>query len=376
MPSADVLDFAKLLAPIPGDTATGQDLRGQSGASSFYYKVKDARNAARAIERQIESGTEDAPIPDWKTVVQHASKALEESTKDLEICAYLIEGLLRTNSFAGLRDGFKLARGLVEQYWEGLFPTPDEEGIATKVAPITGLNGDDAEGTLFAPINRVVIVDSPTFGRLTYSNYLQALATSKIADVKAREKKIADGAMSFEKYQSAVDEVAPLFFRVLHDDLVSCLDEFAQMNAAFDAKCGMQAPPASAIRSNLTNVLDAIKDVARVKLAQTQPKPAVAEQEASETASVEGETKSLKTEGGEGEKLPRIRNREDALDAIVQLASYFRRIEPHSLVPHALEQAVRWGRMPLTDLLQELIPDSDSRNALFKQVGIHGTDSK
>lgn len=376
MPSADVLDFAKLLAPIPGDAATGQDLRGQAGASSIYYKVKDARNAARAIERQIEAGTEDPPIPDWKTVIQHASKALEESTKDLEICAYLMEGLLRTNSFAGLRDGFKLARSLVEQYWDGLFPSPDEEGIATKVAPITGLNGDDAEGTLFAPINRVVIVDSATYGRLTYSNYLQALATSKIADVKAREKKIADGAMSFEKFQSAVDEVSPLFFRVLHDDLVSGLDEFAQMNAAFDAKCGMLAPPASAIRSSLTNVLDAIKDVARVKLAQTQPKPVAAAQESVESGTDDGESDVKQAENQAGEKLPSIRNREDALDAIVQLAEYFRRIEPHSLVPHALEQAVRWGRMPLTELLLELIPDDDSRNSLFKQVGIRGTDSK
>ena len=60
----------------------------------------------------------------------------------------------------------------------------------------------------------------------------------------------------------------------------------------------------------------------------------------------------------------------DALAAIDQLAAYFRRVEPQSLVPFALDQAARWGRMPVANLLRELIPDDDARGALFKQVGV------
>src|SRR6516162_1998650 len=113
MPSPDVLDFTKLLAPIPGEKPVGVDLRANAGPSSPYYQVKDGRNNARAAERRMEGGLEDAIPPDWKSVVTSATKALGESTKDLELAAYLIEGLCRTNGFAGLRDGFKLTRGLV-----------------------------------------------------------------------------------------------------------------------------------------------------------------------------------------------------------------------------------------------------------------------
>ena len=166
MPSPDVLDFPKLLAPVPGDAPAGADLRANAGPTSLYYQVKDGRNAARAAERRIEGGAEESP-PDWKAVVTASSKAVAEASKDLEVTAYLIEGLCRTHGFAGLRDGFRLARGLVEQFWDGLYPTPDEEGVATRVGPLTGLNGEDSEGTLIAPINRIPLADSASLGRLT-----------------------------------------------------------------------------------------------------------------------------------------------------------------------------------------------------------------
>ena len=65
-----------------------------------------------------------------------------------------------------------------------------------------------------------------------------------------------------------------------------------------------------------------------------------------------------------------VRTREDAFRALLQVAEYFKRTEPHSPVAYALEQAVRWGRMPLPDLLTELIPEPSAREQIFKVVGI------
>lgn len=373
MPSPDVLDFAKLLAPIPGEKPAGTDLRANAGPTSLYYQVKDGRNNARAAERRMEGGLEDATPPDWKTVATAATKALGESTKDLELTAYLIESLGRTHGFAGLRDGFKLTRGLVEQFWDGIFPTPDEEGMPSRVAPLTGLNGEDAEGTLIAPINRIPITDSGAHGKLTYANYLQAVATAKVLDPKAKEKRIAGGAMHMELVQKAVDDTPAAFYRTIHDDLTAAMTEFAALGAALDAKAGPAAPPTSAIRSTLENVLAAINDVAKAKLAVTMAKPAEEKKEGDGKADPAANGKKEPEEPGE--KLPVIRNREDALNAILLLGEYFRKIEPHSMVPFALEQAVRWGRMPLPELMLELIPDEGPRKALFRQVGIRATES-
>jgi type VI secretion system protein ImpA len=373
MPSPDVLDFEKLLAPIPGEKPVGGDLRVVAGA--LYYQVKDGRNAARAAERRIEGGQDESP-PDWKPVVNSASKALGEVSKDLEITAYLIEGLCRTQGVAGIRDGFKLARGLVENFWDGLYPLPDEDGLATTLGPLAGLNGDDSEGTLIAPINRIGITDSASHGKLTTSVYLQAVAVAKIVDPEARERRIAAGSPSMEMVQKAADETPAPFFRTLHDDLTAALDEFEKLNAVLYEKSSQHAPPTSAIRGALEGVLSAINDVARAKLAATAPKPeASAEEEQGGEPSSNGKASGDGDGGSGGERLPVVRNRDDALNAILQLSDYFRRLEPHSMVPYALEQAVRWARMPLPELMMELIDDESARRSLFKQVGIRNANS-
>jgi type VI secretion system protein ImpA len=366
VPTASVIDVAALLQAIPGDKPTGMDLRANTEPGSLYYAIKDARNAARAAERRLESGSEDTTAPDWKTPFQLAGKALQSSTKDLELSAYLIEAAVRLHGFAGLRDGFRVATGLLQNFWGQLYPVADEDGPSTIVAPLAGLNGSDAEGTLLAPIRNVPFAVSDAHGKLSYSSYLQALSTGKIADEKSRDKKIADGAMTFDAIRQAINETPKADIVRLHDDLAEAQAAFDDYTRVVEVKATNNAPPTTAIRAALVQVMDAVKDLARDILATTLRAP---EPEAEEEDNGTAKAAKTDTRGG-GEQLPTIRTRDDAFAAILQLADYFRRIEPHSLVPHALEQSVRWGRMPLPDLLSELIPDDDSRGALFKQVGI------
>src|SRR5262249_52989601 len=132
MASANTIDFAKLLAPIPGDKPTGPDSRTDPSPQSIYYMVKDARGKARLAERQLLLGEEVAPdqMPNWQPVLQHGITALTTKTKDIEITAYVIEALLRRHGFAGLRDGFRLAREMFEKYWDAIYPLQNpEDGI-------------------------------------------------------------------------------------------------------------------------------------------------------------------------------------------------------------------------------------------------------
>jgi len=267
MPSPEVLDFAKLLTPIPGDQPAGVDLRTDPSPASDYFAIKDARSAARAAERQMVLAEDEAnnTPADWRPVQERAIKALATKSKDLEITAYLIEALVRRNGFAGLRDGFRLARELIERFWDGLYPLPAEDGLETRVAPLTGLNGDGAEGTLIIPIARVPITESANVGRLGSVHYQQAAALSKITDTKVREKKIAQGAISLDVFLKGVSESPPAFYSNLVQDLQQCQEEFAKLSAALDQKCGGDAPPASGIRTALGSCLEIVKDVREKK---------------------------------------------------------------------------------------------------------------
>jgi type VI secretion system protein ImpA len=362
MPSAPVLEFAELLAPIPGEQPAGVDLRADSSPTSPYYGVKDARNAARAEERRAIMDGEQSPNGvDWRPVLQLSTQALAQRAKDLEIVAYLIEALVRKHGFAGLRDGFRLARELVEQFWDGLYPLPDEEGLETRVAPLTGLNGDDAEGTLIGPIGQVPLTQGDSVGPFAYHHYQQAMALGQVHDESAREARVQEGAVSMTMFERAVAETPADFFVELVDDLKQCQEEFGQLGQVLDEKCGSKAPPTSSIRTALAACLETITALARDKLASAPPpeQPATADG-APVPATADGQVAATGT----------VRTREDAFRLLLQVADFFRRTEPHTPVSYALEQAVRWGRMTLPELLSELIPDDSPRFQFFKQVGI------
>jgi len=366
MPSAEVLDFAALLAPISEAKPVGDDPRTNSTPSSPYYAVKDARSAARTAERALMVGDDpDLPQPDWRPVVGAGVRVLTKQAKDLEVAAYMIEALVRRDGFVGLRDGFRLARELVEKYWDTIYPLPDEEGIETRVAPLTGLNGDDAEGTLIAPINRIPLTGKSSVGELTLANYQEALAVSKIADTKVREKKIAAGARSMDTLNKAVSETPPSFYTKLMEDLAQAQEEYTKLNAALDQRCQGKSPPSSQIRQAIALYQDVIKDVARAKLAAgaAPGKTDAAAAPADGAAPAAGATVVVQAADA-------MNSREDAFRLLGKVIEYFRKTEPQSLLINALEQVVRWGNMPLPELMTELIPEEAARKGFFKQVGL------
>jgi type VI secretion system protein ImpA len=360
MPSPEVIDFPALLSAIPGEQPAGRDLRVDASPNSAYYTIKDARSSARAAERQMLLDGATTSSADWRPVVQNGMRALAEDAKDLEVIAYLIEALVREYGFAGLRDGFRLARETVEQYWDGLYPLPDEEGVDTRVAPLTGLNGEDSEGTLINPIQKVPLTQGESVGPFAFYHYQQALALEQLVDPEAREARIAQGAVTMQMLRQAVAETPAAFFAGLVEDMAACQDEFAKLNVALDERCGSRAPPSSNIRSALTACLDAVNDLARDKLAVAQ---------ASDDAT-QADGSAARADGAQAAAAGEIRTRDDAFRALLKIADFFRRTEPQALITYSLEQAVRWGRMPLPDLLTELIPDEGARLQLFKQVGI------
>src|SRR5690554_951063 len=139
MASDPIIDIDALSQPIAGDTPAGSDIREEVSPSSLYYQLRDARPAARPAERAPALDDDGgALLPEWRLVLDLAPKVLRDTAKDLEVAAWYIEALVRAHGFVGLRDGFALAQQLVKQFWDGLYPLPDEDGIETRVAPFAG----------------------------------------------------------------------------------------------------------------------------------------------------------------------------------------------------------------------------------------------
>ena len=367
MASPDTIDFDRLIAPISEASAAGENLRANASPSSPYYLLKDARKAARAKERS--GAIEDGEVPDarteWRPVLTQAESLLVEHSKDLEVVAWLVEALVRLHGFAGLRDGFRLARELVTRFWDSCYPTLNEDGVEERVAPLAGLNGQDAEGTLIVPIRNVTITEGRSVGPFASWHFQQAMALQQVADPAIREKRVQAGAVSMELIDKAGAETDPSFFRTRLEDLAQCREEFAKLSQLLDELCGLeQAPPSSNIRNELKACDEALRYVGRAAL--EVPEGVEDVEPGAVAADVGG------GEGPAGVTLPGgyPRDREQAFKTLLQLADYFRRTEPHSPLSYTIEQAVRWGRMPLPDLLDEIIQEDGARQNLFRLAGI------
>ena len=170
-------DLEALLAPIPGDAAARQS----TSARIFPPPRRTIVCAMRAPRRATPNAGQDAgdadardPTPLWRSVRELALKTLAETTKDLEVAAWLTEALVRSHGLAGLAAGAQVMAGLAERYWDGLFPLPDEYGMETRVAPVTGLNGRDGNGSLIQPLYKLVLFNRPDGTPVAYYQYQQS----------------------------------------------------------------------------------------------------------------------------------------------------------------------------------------------------------
>ena len=370
MGSPAVLDFERLLAPISGDNAAGVNLRLDPTPDSPYQTIKMARTKARTAERKAAEG-EGSATADWSPVLDLGPEVIASRAKDLELTAWLIEALVREHGFPGLRDGYRLAKQLVERYWDGLFPLPDEEGVAGRVAALAGLNGlDGNEGTLIGAIHQISLIpDGSGGGPFARWHYRQAADLESLTDPERRQKRIDAGAVSREMIERAEAATAADFCRGLREDIQESVAEFEGLMALLESKCGPdangqpQAPPSSLIRGALRECLDIVEALDRTK----NPDGG-----AGGEVGANGDSGDSSVRGGGGPSRPGgpIRTREEAFRHLLQVARFFKETEPHSPISYALERAVRWGKMPLPDLLTELIAEDGTRSTVFKLVGI------
>src|SRR5271166_1222232 len=246
MATAPTIDIDSLLAPISEAAPTGINLRADASPTSIYYKLKDARSGARAAERRADSeGAAAGLLPEWQTILNLAPKALAETSKDLEVVVWFIEGLVRAHGFAGLRDGLKLAHGLVERYWDSFFSLEDEDGMATRLAPLAGLNGAGSEGTLIQPLRKVPVTVSVGDGALAIYHFDQARALANVTDPEAKARREAAGEVNMERFNAAANASGGVFYIGLLEDIDGGIAVLGQLGQALGERAGRDAPSTS-----------------------------------------------------------------------------------------------------------------------------------
>lgn len=371
MASRPLIDLEELLRPIGGENPAGVELS-VAEAGSPLLRCKDAWDEARKlvkeeVDRERSGGIDSQgqawriiPKADWQTVIDQCSGILASSSKDFRVAAWLTEALLREHSAAGLKQGLQLCAGLCRDFWEVILPPPsDEDGHGAAVGPFSGMVSEAG----VAALNCIVLVCGQKPGERDLKEYdvrdwQRAKDLESVSDPAERERLLEAGHVLSADFQTVAAVTPREFFDGLLEDLAECLktlgwlDEFLRSNCRDDHYDEPTYGGMAAFRERLTFIQRLVRE-----LRGDDP----AEEETGDGGA------SSAAGGGAG---PAVMTRETAFQSIERIAQFFERTEPHSPVPFVLRQAIRWGRLALPDLWNELLDDSGSMDRIRKMVGL------
>lgn len=349
MASPPILDFDRLLSPINGDDPAGADLRWEP----IYQQIKEARPK---VDRDA-FGLSEEELVDWNPVVNLTTETLSDRSKDLMIAAWLCEALVHLHGFAGFRDGIKLLNALLSDYWDGLYPRPQDGDLEPRAAPLLFLTMPGRGAQLPNMLREAPL--TPDREPIFSWNYWKSRQQKDGESVDAFAQRAEEVAEKSRLFDQAVANAPLEFARTLLDDMQEAHAELVRFAQITIEKFGDVAPGTTAIRAALDECLSRAKISYKDRIASDVPDD--------EVAAAEGNGQAA---GGGGSGNGPIRSREDAFRKLAEVANFLRQKEPQNPIYLLVERAVLWSRMPFEQLLTELIKDAGARDQVTELLGI------
>jgi type VI secretion system protein ImpA len=337
---------ADLLNPIAGDNPSGEDVR-YDNKLLLYDKIKEAR---RQDDNLAQGAWEhERKVADYALVGKLAQEALATRTKDLQLAAWLTESALRTEGFAGLRQGLVLCHGLVDKFWDTLYPPLEDGDAELRAGPLDWLGS-----ALEIPLKNTPLVragyDWLKLKESRVVGYEDQAKTDK--DKKARAKLLAEGKLAPEAFDKAFVETPKAFYVQAEKDLDSCLEAQKSLDDLCTQKFGDAAPSFGKLKIALEEVRHAVHTLLEKKR-ETEPDP-VEEKPAAASADAGAASATADTSGahpGPSAIVISVMNssepadRREVIASVARAAAFLRKREPHSPAPYLMMRGLRWGEL-------------------------------
>lgn len=353
------IDVNELLAPIPGGDPAGSD----ASFSDQFDRIREARRADDPGLAQGEWQTE-LKVADWREAQSLAEDILLRTSKDLQAAVWLGEAAISRFGLEGARDGFELLHGMLDQYWDGLYPRAEDGDLEERASKLAwfATYGSRALQTL-------MLNDDPQ-ASLTLAGWIDSREVDNLGrqNAEAYQAAMDEGRMNGETYDTRIQAIPEAVIRERTDMVQAAREAFARFSAKSDERLGRDAPSLAAID-------DALKKIQQIyaRVAAAKGIGGIAAPAEDGTGDAGGQAVSGGGAGG-GVALDlnagSLASKDAALRALGEIAGFFRRTEPHSPVAYLLDRAVYWANMPLEQFLAEIIRDEGTLSSIRERVGL------
>jgi type VI secretion system protein ImpA len=338
MPQAE-----EFLKPISESKPGGDNIR----HTPAFDKLKEARREGGDL---LSEGSE----PDYKLVAKLGEDILKNKSKDLRVAAWLGEAWLKLEGFSGMRRGLLVLKGLVEDFWESLYPEIEEGDTSFRLASL------DWFGSYLDLPMRL----SPfTQGRLTFADYKESQLVGfqptddDYSDVASKQREryrtaTEEGKVTGEVFRADFQKTSKEFFVNQQADIEAILELLEEFSAVCEQKFTDEPPSFSKIRGTLEEILLAATALADEKR-RLEPDADEAPAElpaAEETESYEGA--AVEQSPARPAKRPRRAvsgiepaDHADAADRLAAVATFLRSQDMGNPSAYLLLRGYRWGEL-------------------------------
>lgn len=377
-----------LKSPISEESLCGEYLKGNR---TVYRGLRNHFNMAQSSFRQLletPDATADEDLlkqntDNWRELAAQCDETLSSTSKDVEVfCWFITAQMFSNDPIANTANALDVFAHVVQTFWADLQPkvpdnklkAEDEAGRFKEIAefrikPLLQLVGEtENSGLLYMPLQL-----QPLIGDIDFSRYAQAERHGQLAELKSEAAK----ALASDR-QAVTATVIGL------GEMLQHLEVIERFIAEECQKVGAQGQSFRFIKKNVESLINAIKYLVGdqltpwpldksepVAMSETPAEDAQQNEDVNLTAghsSVSNNTVSVVTSG-------EIVSRDHAFNELRKVADYFLKTEPHSPVYMLIERAIRWGYMPLPELLQELVGDNDAvMGRITNLAGLESTD--
>jgi len=329
-----------LLIPIEGPNPSGVNLR----YDPIYDKIKEAR---REEDQPPPGLTEhDRKVADNPQVIKLTTGLLTNKTKDLQLAAWFTEASLKQKGFAGLKDGLGLCFGLVDKFWDTVYPELEDGDAQSRGAPL-GFVGTKLE----IPLKLVPLVEKIGYNLLDYQQCREMGYEEQAKTDEAKKKRNAlvnEGKLTPEAFDKAFEETPKKFYAQAEQNLDACLLTLAELKKTCDEKFGDDGPTFGPLKSSLDLARHSIHGLLQKKR-EKEPDPvekvATSESAAGPESTAEAEAAvrtgvliSVETSSEPADRM-------DAIRKVAEAAAFLRQREPTSPASYLMLRGLRWGEL-------------------------------
>ncbi len=335
-----------LLTPIPGDNPSGVYFRYDT-EFSLYDRIKEAR---RQDDQLAQGDWQHArKVADYALAANLAQEALATKTKDLQLAVWVTEGLLQTDGFAGLSQGMGLCSGLIDNFWDTLYPPVEDGDLELRAGPLEFL-GTQLEVPLKSRPLAKAGYDWFKYQESRLVGYEDQIKSEK--ERKARNQKITDGKLAPEVFDSAFAETPKAFYARSEIDLDACLSTLKRLDEACDQRFGSSGPSLGKLKTALGEVRHTVHALLEKKReAEPDPvQPVVGSVDAPAVAGAAQPLPIMAPASSTGIALSVLTSsepadRRDAIATLARVAALLRQQDPHSPAPYLMMRGLRWGEL-------------------------------